>query len=162
MKVYNTSGVILAASESDRAPLSSPSFTGIPLAPTASIGTSSTQIATTAFVQTAIVVWSSVTGTSKSADINKGYVVNNVGLVTVTLPVTAAIGDSVSITGVGSGLWKLAQNSGQVVNLLATPTTTGATGYIAGTTRYDCVTVRCVVANSTWVVENCVGAITVA
>lgn len=36
------------------APLASPSFTGVPLAPTASAGTNTTQISTTAFVQAAV------------------------------------------------------------------------------------------------------------
>lgn len=39
---------------SSKAPLASPSFTGTPLAPTAPAGTNTTQIATTAFVQTAV------------------------------------------------------------------------------------------------------------
>ena len=38
----------------DAAPLASPSFTGIPIAPTATGGTNTTQLATTAFVNTAI------------------------------------------------------------------------------------------------------------
>ena len=37
-----------------KAPLSSPALTGIPTAPTATVGTNTTQIATTAFVQTAM------------------------------------------------------------------------------------------------------------
>ncbi len=37
-----------------KAPLASPNFTGIPLAPTASASTNTTQIATTAFVTTAV------------------------------------------------------------------------------------------------------------
>jgi len=37
-----------------KAPLASPTFTGTPLAPTATSGTNTTQIATTAFVQTAV------------------------------------------------------------------------------------------------------------
>lgn len=40
--------------DTEKAPLASPTFTGTPAAPTASAGTSTTQIATTAFVQTAI------------------------------------------------------------------------------------------------------------
>lgn len=36
------------------APISSPEFTGIPVAPTAESGTNNTQIATTAFVQAAV------------------------------------------------------------------------------------------------------------
>lgn len=37
-----------------KAPLASPTFTGVPAAPTAALGTSTTQLATTAFVQSAI------------------------------------------------------------------------------------------------------------
>ncbi len=40
--------------DSSRAPLESPSFTGMPAAPTAAEGTSTTQLATTAFVQGAV------------------------------------------------------------------------------------------------------------
>ena len=40
--------------DTSRAPLASPALTGVPTAPTASSGTNTTQIATTAFVQTAI------------------------------------------------------------------------------------------------------------
>lgn len=40
--------------DTSRAPLASPTFTGTPKAPTASAGTNTTQIATTAFVDTAI------------------------------------------------------------------------------------------------------------
>lgn len=40
--------------DTSRAPVASPTFTGTPAAPTAAAGTSTTQIATTAFVQTAV------------------------------------------------------------------------------------------------------------
>ena len=40
--------------DTSRAPLASPTFTGTPAAPTATAGTNTTQIATTAFVQTAV------------------------------------------------------------------------------------------------------------
>ncbi len=40
--------------DTSRAPLASPAFTGTPTAPTATAGTNTTQIATTAFVKTAI------------------------------------------------------------------------------------------------------------
>jgi len=38
----------------DLAPVASPTFTGTPAAPTAAVGTNTTQVATTAFVQTQI------------------------------------------------------------------------------------------------------------
>ena len=44
----------LTASIDLKAPLASPALTGIPTAPTAAAGTQTTQIATTAFVQTAV------------------------------------------------------------------------------------------------------------
>ena len=40
--------------DTSRAPLDSPALTGTPTAPTAAVGTNTTQIATTAFVQAAI------------------------------------------------------------------------------------------------------------
>lgn len=42
------------ASDTSRAPLASPTFTGTPAAPTAAVGTNTTQLATTAFVQAEI------------------------------------------------------------------------------------------------------------
>lgn len=44
----------LAELDTEKAPLASPTFTGTPAAPTAAAGTSSTQLATTAFVQAAL------------------------------------------------------------------------------------------------------------
>ncbi len=40
--------------DTSRAPVASPTFTGVPAAPTAAVGTNTTQIATTAFVQSAL------------------------------------------------------------------------------------------------------------
>lgn len=45
---------LTTADVSGAAPLASPTFTGVPAAPTASIGTNTTQLATTAFVQAAL------------------------------------------------------------------------------------------------------------
>ena len=44
-------GVPIEASDSTKAPLASPAFTGVPTAPTATVATNTTQLATTAFVQ---------------------------------------------------------------------------------------------------------------
>lgn len=53
--------------DSTKAPLASPALTGIPTAPTASTATNSTQIATTAFVTTAIANKTTITGNAASA-----------------------------------------------------------------------------------------------
>ena len=104
-----------------------------------------------------ILSYSSISGTSQSATVNRGYIPLNASLTTITLPATAAVGDVVAITGYGAGLWKLAQNASQLIHFLSLVTTTGTGGYIQATTRYDTIIVRCVEANTTWVVENAVG-----
>jgi len=54
MWVCTTSGPASTAAWTAQAPLSSPNFNGIPTAPTAAAGTSTTQLATTAFVTQAV------------------------------------------------------------------------------------------------------------
>ena len=43
--------------------------------------------------------WNTVSGTSQTAVVDNGYITNNAGLVTVTLPTTAAVGKVLSIAG---------------------------------------------------------------
>ena len=105
--------------------------------------------------------WTEVTGTSQTAAVNNGYITNNAGLVTVTLPSTAAVGSVVAIAGSGAGGWKLAQNASGVVHFDGTDTTTGTGGSLASTVRYDCVEVVCVTANNGWVVRSVVGNLTI-
>ena len=54
---YITSSGTWAVGSNALAPLSSPALTGTPTAPTATAGTNTTQIATTAFVQNAVGTW---------------------------------------------------------------------------------------------------------
>ena len=56
--------------DTSRAPLASPAFTGTPTAPTASSGTNTTQIATTAFVQDAV---SGIGGATTNEELGQGY-----------------------------------------------------------------------------------------
>ncbi len=56
------------------ATLASPTFTGVPLAPTASPGTNTTQIATTAFVTSAISAIPSYTGTPNRITVTAGVI----------------------------------------------------------------------------------------
>ena len=75
-KVYRWSGStyieISSAGVADTAPLASPALTGTPTAPTAPAGTNSTQLATTAFVATAVgnVVSTAPTGLNTMAKIS--------------------------------------------------------------------------------------------
>jgi hypothetical protein len=93
-----------------------------------------------------------VTGTTQAASVNHLYIANNAGLVTITLPATAALGDVVAIMGKGAGLWELQANTGQtIVNGIESTTTAGS---ISSGTQYDTFEVACITANTTW---SCTG-----
>lgn len=105
--------------------------------------------------------WNVETGTSASMAVNNGYVSNNAGLVTFTLPATAAVGDKLKVSGLGAGGWAIAQNASQLINMVASSTTTGAGGSLASTDQFDAVELVCVVANTTFNVLSSMGNITV-
>jgi hypothetical protein len=105
--------------------------------------------------------WSEVTGTSQAMAVNTGYIANNAGLVTLTLPATAAVGDIVRVTGKGAGGWLIAQNSGQTIFFGTSTTTTGVGGSLASTQRRDGVELVCVTANNDWNVLSVQGNLTV-
>ena len=83
---------------------------------------------------------------------------NNGGGVTLTLPVTAAIGDAIQIVG-KSGDWVLAQNASQQVFLGNSSTTVGVGGSLTATDGGDCIEIICITANDEWRVADSVGNI---
>ncbi len=105
--------------------------------------------------------WTEVTGTTAALLVDNGFIANNAGLVTLTLPATGAVGDVIKVDGKGAGGWLIAQNASQTVHFLAQTTTTGVGGSLASTTQFDCVTYRCITANAQWLVESAVGNLTV-
>lgn len=107
------------------------------------------------------ITWNEVTGTSQSAAVDNGYIANNAGLVTVTLPSTAALGSVVRVAGKGAGGWRVAQNSGQSIRFGNTVTTTGAGGRLDSNNDFDAVEILCTTANSGWTVISSVGNIEV-
>lgn len=94
--------------------------------------------------------WTEVTGTSQSAAADNGYITNNAGLVTVTLPVTAALGTVLSIVGKGAGGWLIAQNASQIVQVGSVGSTAGVGGSVASTNRYDSIDLICTTVNTIW------------
>lgn len=104
--------------------------------------------------------WSEVTGTSQAMAISNGYIANNAGLVTLTLPAVAALGSVVRVAGKGTGLWSIAQNSGQTIHFGSVNTTTGVGGSLAAILRYDCVELLCTTANTDWTVLSVIGNLT--
>lgn len=94
--------------------------------------------------------WVNVTGTSQAMAAAQGYIANNAGLVTFTLPATAAVGTLLAVQGNGAGGWVIEQNAGQSINFNAASTTVGVAGSVASASRYDVVYLLCVVADTEW------------
>lgn len=96
--------------------------------------------------------WVNVTGTTQPMIADTGYVADNAGLVTLTLPTVAAFGTIIYVQGFGSGMWKIAQNASpaQQIFIGADATTAGSGGSVAATNQYDSVALLCVQANTTW------------
>lgn len=105
--------------------------------------------------------WTVVSGTSQAMAVNNGYIANNAGLVTMTLPATSAVGDMVIITGIGAGGWRLAQNAGNQVFFEALSTTAGAGGSISSIVTRDTLTLVCTSTNANWQVISSMGSMTI-
>lgn len=97
------------------------------------------------------IAWSGIAGTTQAAAVNSGYIVQNASATTITLPATAAIGDSVSVRGLGAGGFILAANTGQTIKYINA--TTSSAGSFTSAEQYDSIDVTCVTANTTWVVS---------
>ncbi len=91
-----------------------------------------------------------VTGTTQLMVADSGYVADNAGLVTLTLPATAAFGTVLFIQGLGLGGWKIAQNVLQKIIVGSLTSTVGVGGSVASTNANDSLQLLCVVANTTW------------
>lgn len=106
--------------------------------------------------------WNEETGTSASMAVDNGYIANNAGLVTLTLPTTAAVGSVVRVVGKGAGGWLIAQNASEsIVWDEASVTTVGVGGSLASTDDFDAVELLCTTADTTWVVLSSKGNITI-
>ena len=106
--------------------------------------------------------WVDQATASVTRAVNTGYTSDDgASLVTFTLPATASIGDFVEINGKAAGLYTIAQASGQQIHFGNLASTLGATGTVSSTLQYDCIRLRCVTANTIWVVVSSVGNFTI-
>lgn len=105
--------------------------------------------------------WVEVTSTPYQAAYNKAYLMNSGGLITITLPVTAAKFTYIRICGFGAGGYLIAQNANQLIHVGDKVTTTGILGSLASVNQYACIYLLCVVADTTWVALSGWGDFTV-
>lgn len=106
-------------------------------------------------------VWTEVIGAATALAVNNGYIMNNAGGVTGTLPAVAAVGDIIALVGKGAGGWLIAQNAGQVIHFGNMDTTVGALGTLGAMLQYDCVEIICITANTDFVVRSVIGNLAV-
>lgn len=107
--------------------------------------------------------WSVITA-DQSAVVNNGYICNKAGLLTLTLPASGAIGDTIRITGINTDLgWKIAQNANQQIFMGSSSSTVGVAGSLASIFKRDAVELVCTVsgASTVWNVVSSVGNITI-
>lgn len=102
--------------------------------------------------------WNEVTGTSQAMSVDNGYIANNAALVTLTLPATASVGDTIQVVGKGAGGWRIAQNAGQTIHIGNQSTTTGAGGNLSSGQFRDVVEFLCTTANTDWTVIDVIGS----
>lgn len=106
--------------------------------------------------------WVSVTGVSQTVQAGYGYISQNGGTVTFTLPASSTVGDVFRIVG-SIGAWTLAQNAGQQVKYGSSATTVGVGGSLSSTDSGDSIELVATntSASSIWRIMSSVGNITV-
>jgi len=104
--------------------------------------------------------WELASNTIQQMDSNFGYITDNAGLITFTLPFLCDIGERVAISGFSAGGWFLDFNVGQTVivdGVVATP----SFGSVSSTNRYDQIELLCVETNLTFIARSIVGTLVV-
>lgn len=119
---------------------------------TAGTGTSIVNAAgssTISSATTSLVAWTTVGGGGATMAARNGYIANAGTLVSLALPATFNVGDTISIINLGAGFFRITQGAGQSIRLGTSLTTTGAGGYLEATALGDSITLVGVVANTT-------------
>lgn len=96
------------------------------------------------------VTWTHVTGTTQVMASNSGYVADNAGLVTLSLPAASVIGDELYIVGRGAGGWTISQAASQQIIIGSSSSTAGVGGSVSSTNRRDSLYLVCTNTNLEW------------
>jgi len=105
-----------------------------------------------------------VTTVNATLVVANGYIANKAGLLTMTLPSTAAIGDIIELTNINTAVgWRIAQNALQAIRFGSSLTTIGVGGYLEATALGDSVRMVCTVSGTStrWLILSSLGNITI-
>ena len=130
--VYDVEDSVARSALEQKAPLESPALTGIPTAPTASNGTNTTQVATTAFVQNAV----QGAGSSYTLPVASSTTLGGVKPVAKTASMTQEVGVDASGAlytepGSGGGVKSVNGATGEVKSTFYVTVTPTGSGYAA-------------------------------
>lgn len=105
--------------------------------------------------------WSTITA-DQTAVINNGYICNKAGLLTLTMPSTAAVGSIIAAVNINTaaGTKFLSANPGQLN--FGTSAATANTGSFTSIALQDVLFLVCTIANTTWCAYGAQGNWTVA
>lgn len=102
-----------------------------------------------------------VISANQMANTQEGYFTNGGSRVEVMLPAISFVGDTFCVADYGGNGWRITQDVAQQIFIGNSFTTSGATGYIESIEPGDVVCLVCVVNDTTWMVVNSMGNITV-
>jgi hypothetical protein len=106
------------------------------------------------------IVWTGISA-AQTGVAGNGYYVTT-GTQALTLPTTAAAGSYLAIGAAkGATGWTIVQAAGQSIQYGSVSTTVGAGGSLASTAVGDVLWMLCTTANTTWLVLNSIGNITI-
>lgn len=107
-----------------------------------------------------ILKWVNVPITSFNMAANTGYIANNAGLVSLTLPTVISQGQIIEIAGAGAGGWRIIQNASQQIRYGNQTTTIGVGGSLSSTFQGDSVRLLCTLTSLTFQVLSSQGNLT--
>jgi len=105
--------------------------------------------------------WSAISA-SQALAVNSGYIcVAPGGALSLSLPATSIVGDSISVILDGATSFTITQGAGQQIRIGNVATTAGVGGSLASTQQGDSITMVCSVANLKWNIYSSMGNPTV-
>lgn len=108
------------------------------------------------------ITWSILTSDLDPMVVDTGYIANKAGLLSMTLPATAAVGTVQRVTGMNTDVgWRIVQRASQQIHFGDLSTTSGVGGYLESTIKRDSVELVCVVANLEWNILSSLGNVTI-
>lgn len=101
-------------------------------------------------------LWQQEPSSTVSALVGKGYICTNVGLTTISLPSTAAVGSVIEIIADSAGGFQVIYGAGQKITFGLISSTTSS-GRLESTEQGDSLRLVCTTADTTWHVVSSVG-----